>query len=320
MNEHVRDGATGLAGVRGVLTLRNRRLRVTVLSILAVATLLLMVLAPIVEAIEPLAGVAVGVATAVLLLGILLDHGAEVEEEFGSLTRRVGEVRDRLEAHENRLKGINDHIAEVAERERLEVFGNEEDATPRQLEFVLNHPVHFVRLCEYSTASIDHLLNCLARREGLDSIQLLMASPNIAGVYQAESRIRPALERLPEIFPEDRANERGLQIRCYSEPASMRGRNFSDRLIVMGWYTYHRRVKKREAQLWGHVNALVWTPCGLPGRPEGDRMRDMFEEVFQALWEKSPPLYDAWEKLLSAGYREEHKDFPDDDWLKTVSS
>jgi hypothetical protein len=172
-------------------------------------------------------------------------------------------------------------------------------------------------MCEYSTGSIEPLVGCLAGREGLESMQLLLGAPAATRPYQTADRLRPALVRLELKFPVRTARARGLQIKCYSEPPSMRGRNFGDQLIVMGWYTYHRRRKDWGLdQIWGDVNALVWTPCR---SEEGQRMRDMFEEVFNTLWETAEPLEAAWAPLLAEGLRDKHPEFPPDEWLATVS-
>jgi hypothetical protein len=312
-NEHPGTAAS----VARTLKLRDRRLRLTVLSILGIGVLVLMLLAPIFQEVEALAGVAAGVAITVVLLGILLDYGAEVEGGLAALRRTVHDVDERVASHEKRLVAIDKHVSEVAREERLEVFGNEEDATHRQLEFVRNNPMRFVRLCEYSTLTIQSLMRCLAEREGLEEIQLLMARPAKASPYQAQSRLPEAVFQLSERFPEHDARRRGLQIRCWSEPPSMRGRNFNNDLIVMGWYTYHNKSPKLgPKQIWGHENALVWTPCR---GPEGKRMRDMFEDVFHTSWKTAQPLADAWAPVLTDSFREDHPEFPTD-WVATVSS
>jgi hypothetical protein len=305
------------ASVARTLKLRDRRLRLTVLSILGIGVLVLMLLAPIFQEVEALAGVAAGVAITVVLLGILLDYGAEVESALAALRRTVRDVDERVASHEKRLIRIDEHVSEVAREKRLEVFGNEEDATPRQLEFVRNNPMRFVRLCEYSTLTIQPLMRCLAEREGLEEIQLLMARPSKASPYQAQSRLPEAVFRLAHRFPKEDARRRGLRIRCWSEPPSMRGRNYNDDLIVVGWYTYHcKRPELGRKQIWGDENALVWTPCR---GPEGERMRDMFEDVFHTSWETAQPLAEAWAPLLADGLRERHPEFPSDDWLAEAS-
>jgi hypothetical protein len=315
MTEDERQGRPVLATLRDGITLRDRRVRIGVLSILGPLTVGLLVMAPIFETLG--AGVAVGVATAVFLLVVLVEYGAQMETQVGALKEQVRGVGQTLSAQDERLTGIHDHVAEVAERERLLVFRNEADAMRRQEEFVRGNRLSSVKLCEYSTASVEPLLGCLADREGLKSIQLLLGRPAPARPYQTADRLRPALVRLALQFPVQTARARGLEIKCYSEPPSMRGRKFGDQLIVMGWYTYHRRQKKwARDQIWGDVNALVWTPCV---REEWPAMRDMFEEVFNTLWETAEPLEAAWAPFLAAGLRDQHPEFPEDDWLAAVS-
>lgn len=317
MTEPKSDRPGGLGAVHRRVTLRDPRLRATVLSILGVAILALLVLGPVAQVVDDLAGVAVGVATAVFLLVILLDYGAKAEDELGSLNRRVRGANNRLAAQEKQLEAIDERLADVTRQQRLEVFGNEEHATPRQLEFIRTNPLRFVRLCEYSTLSIEPLLNCLVGCESLRSIQILVASPALASPFQSESRLIHGLHRLEHKFPLEAARRRGLRIRCYSEPASLRGRNFSDELIVVGWYTYH--VKKESLgpnQIWGDENALVSTPCT---RPEGKDMRDMFEEVFQAHWRTAETLQAAWDPRLP-DVRKRHPEFPPPEWLEVVSA
>jgi len=71
-----------------------------------------------------------------------------------------------------------------------------------------------------------------------------------------------------------------LEVRLYTPAAGMRGRNFADQVVTVGWYTYH--YGDDETEIRGHSNAMV---VGRSGSPEGQALLETFDRTFTNLWE-----------------------------------
>jgi len=106
----------------------------------------------------------------------------------------------------------------------------------------------------------------------------------------------------------DNVNEGVLRIKCYREPASLRGSNYDGKYITLGWYTYDRKIRSRQTdQLWGAENSVIIAPCS---DEDGTKLKDWFNSVFDSLWEQAESLKDAVD-----GYPHDI----DPAWLDTVS-
>jgi hypothetical protein len=78
-----------------------------------------------------------------------------------------------------------------------------------------------------------------------------------------------------------------VQIRCYEAPPSLRGRKFDNLLVDVGWYTPDLGRQGGEDEDWeviGHLNPLVVSSAETE---EGQHLREMFDRVFESLWESS---------------------------------
>lgn len=168
-----------------------------------------------------------------------------------------------------------------------------------------------VQLIEYSSRTVRRILERL--KDVGAEIELLICNPNCTITnkkersfhllqpgnenfqkderkdFQKTQRICPAIRNLYRFILEDYDK---VKIKCYKVPGSIRGRNFGDRRVQLGWYTYHMRrdpIKFGLPQIWGDTNPVITAPVS---SPEGQVLKSMFNEVFQKMWQKSDPLID----------------------------
>ena len=60
----------------------------------------------------------------------------------------------------------------------------------------------------------------------------------------------------------------------------MRGRNYANQVVSVGWYTY--LYGDGETEIRGHTNAMV---VGRSGSSEGQALFAMFDRTFAQLWD-----------------------------------
>jgi hypothetical protein len=189
-----------------------------------------------------------------------------------------------------------DHVVQLSGDLRIAVFRTEEDARKRQVEFIDQQKPRSVRICGYSGATIKDILQSIADSPSIESVQILLCHPDCLTEWQRDTRFVPALSDLRLTFPIAAAKRVGLTIRCYSDHASLRGRNYGGQLVAVGWYTHDRKdLTVHEKQVWGDRNALVVADCS---DPAGAALRDMFDEVFDNLWRDATPISEAAKDVL----------------------
>jgi hypothetical protein len=204
---------------------------------------------------------------------------------------------------------VLDGVATVKSENEIQIYRDEDDALSAQLEYIRTQRPKRVRMFEYSGYMIASLLKELSDSSGTKSVKLLLFDPRKATEWHSRYRILPVIASLPITFGE--REDIDLQVRCYSTPASLRGRNYDERVIVAGWYTYDRRDgQPDEAQLWGGHNAVVMTPCD---NSSGAALRATFNRAFDAIWRYATPLTD-----VVASYSEV-KSYMEPAWLERVS-
>ena len=203
-----------------------------------------------------------------------------------------------------------DHVVQLSGDQRVAVFRTEEAARKRQVEFIDQRKPRSVRICGYSGATIKDILQSIADSPSVESVQILLCHPDRLTEWQRVTRFVPALSDLRLTFPIATAKRVGLTVRCYSEDASLRGRNYGGQLVAVGWYTHDRKdLTVDETQIWGDRNALVVADCT---DTAGAALRDMFDEVFDNLWRDATPISEAAKVVLAPAL------IPHD-WLRCVS-
>lgn len=262
-----------LRTISAAVRLENDRLRRAFSALLIGSVVALLLLSAFLDQLSSRTGLAVADVGILFLLALLLDYVA-------SLRLRVG----------------------------LEVFPNEAAAAERQVEFIKDHGPKTVRMFEYSGYTVRHVFDALASSGGTKTLQILLADPRHAPPWHRNWRILPTIVDLGLRFS-PRVDLK-VEIRCYSVPASFRGRDYNGELIAVGWYTHDRRPgQPGDEQLWGAQNAVMLAPRA---HPSGAALREMFDEVFAGVWATAVPVWEALED--EAEFRTAHED-----WLRRVS-
>jgi hypothetical protein len=203
-----------------------------------------------------------------------------------------------------------DHVMMVRSESEIEIFVDEVTALSTQQQYIRSRRPRSVRMLEYSGYSVTTLLSELSDSIGTQSIKLLLCDPRDAPEWHRVYRILPVIASLPLVF--GGREDLDLQVRCYTSPASLRGRNYGDSLVVTGWYTHDQRNGQPDnEQMWGGHNALVMAPCD---NPSGIALRTTFNRVFDSIWDDSPTL---GEVITSYPDVMKHMEAP---WLQRVSS
>jgi hypothetical protein len=253
-----------------------RRIVIIALPILTVALLIVSGTG----AFPPSVGLIFGLTGTLLLLGVLVEHVTDVISK--------------------------DNQPEV------QVFAQEaEEAVRRQQELISDMRLKSVKLCEFSSYTAIQYLSHLRACDNTDSVQLLVCDPRQVSEDQ-RSRTYNAIHNLSLEINQSAAQRMGLKIKCYSrEHAALRGRNYDNQFVVLGWYTFHRKPNVRpDPRLYGAHNPVLIALCN---NPYGGTLRETFDEIFDSLWQDAIPLQSG---LTEAG--EVKKQLPSG-WLNEVS-
>ena len=106
-------------------------------------------------------------------------------------------------------------------------------------------------------------------------VQLLIKHPDTVGHVQ-QRWILAELDRMRRYLLPKYGDR--LQIRCYRQPYSLRGRKLEPHVVDVGWYT---PKPGDPVEVVGHRNPLVTARLNSEG---GVAISKMFDEVFEALW------------------------------------
>ncbi len=201
----------------------------------------------------------------------------------------------------------------------VHVFGNEEAARDRQEKIIdaihatTRHPV---RMLEYSTKTSLGLIKKMTETSRVEALQLLICHP-LAGLNQyQQKRIRDQITELSKVFTDDVLGRMSVEIKCYRQRASMRGRDYGGGFVALGTYTYDSRKGERRRPnghppIWGDRNAIIVADAR---SHDGDRLLKDFDRVFSNLWRDA-----TWLQAACLELTDEQQALYDKDWLKTVS-
>ena len=192
-------------------------------------------------------------------------------------------------------------------RPSLDIFPDEHAALFRQLEILDEAEPAYVYRVEYSTQGISAVLEHIVRCQSIQLIRLLMANPyTVTEERQANEKIIPGLEWLRLNCPIEQALQRGLRIRMYDRPASIRGRSFGGRAIALGMYT---RDSREGGSFWGHSNFVLTAGAETS---QGANLIRWFESVHERMWDDATPI--------EAIHRREPLLKDAEEWIDIVSS
>jgi hypothetical protein len=159
-----------------------------------------------------------------------------------------------------------------------QLYENQNEAMDEVLKFIKDEHPKKADLLEYSTATIQPLLEALGKEH--TTIRLLMGNPEKAPTKMQQDLIGVQLQKLAAVTLPGYTN---IQVKLYQQPAALRGRNLDNKLINVGWYTY-------EQELHGHDNAMV---VARVSSPDGQNLKTMFDRAFEALWNDATTIYAA---------------------------
>jgi hypothetical protein len=224
----------------------------------------LWVLSPFISEISPKLATGVSLSTLVVILAMALDHLVTIRKEL----HLAKFYPDQMSADDDTLGLIQTEKAQ---------------------------------LIEYSSWTASRVLYRL--KEMKAEIELLICNPNFTITnaqersfhsprpgskdFQKELRVCPAIRQLGNTIL--RGYDK-VKIKCYRTPGSLRGRNFGDRWIQIGWYTYQSDGDRKtfgSPQIWGDNNTLITAPTS---STEGLALKNMFNRVFEKMWDESVPL------------------------------
>ncbi|WP_435612151.1 hypothetical protein [Streptomyces sp. bgisy159] len=192
---------------------------------------------------------------------------------------------------------------------------NDDEAVPYLIAHVVRERPRTVDMLEYSAFGALPLLAKLGEEGCTQQIRLLVAHPSAAiSDYQRDYRLAEGLRALAYRIPADRARSIGLQLKCYSATASLRGRLLADEVLAVGWYSYDDRglADPGGRPLSGASNSLVITTASSSG---GQHLIHLYRRVFENLWRDAAEPDQAWEP-----YRDTLPHLPSADWLTSVRS
>lgn len=146
----------------------------------------------------------------------------------------------------------------------------------------------------------------------ITQVRLLICHPdNAISEVQRGDRICVAIRQLYHKTKD--VDISGLRVKCYDIPASLRGRNFDDQFVAVGWYTY-RYDMDHTTRIRGDGNVMIGASTS---NEEGIKIHDFFKKCFDGeMWPAAKQLKEV------CGHFEFCKTCPDKptiDWLKAAS-
>lgn len=168
---------------------------------------------------------------------------------------------------------------------RTKFFEEQIDATPFLVDYIDRKRPLKVKMLEYSAETVHDLL--LHLRKACTEIKLLIQHPDTAISPLQKKRISTNILNLLDLEMKDYPQ---LEIKCYKQFPSLRGRKLDDDLICVGWYTPTRRIK---GGILGHGNPMI---LGYLDDKNIRILGKMFDEVFDYLWETATPVNEVIKK------------------------
>lgn len=201
----------------------------------------------------------------------------------------------------------------VVQRNPIETYSNDYASLPSLLRYIEDGGPKSADLIEYSALGAMPIIYKLAESPSIRRIRVLVAHPDAAvSEHQQSRRLSEGLNYMALQINADRAAEIGLQIGCYKQPASVRGRRIDAKRLVMGWYSHERReADAAQNHIWGGSNALVGVSSDTP---DGAHLFETYDRVFNSLWADASAPALAW-----APYRAQNPGLPNEEWMKTVA-
>ena len=183
------------------------------------------------------------------------------------------------------IKDIKSLIVEP----NCKVYKNQRDANKELIKYIEDEKPHCIKMIEYSSKHVNDLISTLISNRTNPKIFLLIQHPNVAkSIKGQKERIMAHLKTVMYLEREFKSFD-DLKILFYEQRASLRGRNFDNKLINIGWYIY----KLEGGEM--HVNGHKRPSFVLKDNYEGfSIIQKMFNDNFVNLWTNGIRLNDAF--------------------------
>lgn len=168
---------------------------------------------------------------------------------------------------------------EMKEKQRTKFYPSQDEAIEDVIRYIRLKKPSKVDLIEYSSGTILLLLQNLKRVKC--QIRLLIKHPDTS---ISDFQRKKICQRIRELIGVDFKNYRKVEIRCYKQFASLRGRKFDDDFISIGWYTPTIKV---EGEILGHGNPMI---NAYIEDESGKVLKKIFDDVFNVLWDGGVPV------------------------------
>jgi hypothetical protein len=165
-------------------------------------------------------------------------------------------------------------LSQLVLRPQITVSRDQDDDQTEFLKLCKNSRIDRADLLEFSTAEAGAIIRALKERQC--PMRILVKHPDSVQEDDAKERVIQTVWRLIEHTLDDCPK---ASIRCYRQPASIRGRRLGNAYLNLSWYTPDLKTPQFETR--GHTNPLITVDLATL---EGQYLLRMFEGLFDRLW------------------------------------
>ena len=170
----------------------------------------------------------------------------------------------------------------------FKVYKCQSDANTDLIKYIEDEKPQNIKMIEYSSKHVNDLISTLIRSRTNPKIYLLIQHPNEAeSIKGQKERIITHLKTVIYLEREFK-NFNNLKILFYKQRASLRGRNFDDKLINIGWYIYE--LEGKEMRVNGHKKPSFILK---ENNESFSIIQKMFNDNFDNLWTNGISLKEA---------------------------
>lgn len=181
------------------------------------------------------------------------------------------------------LFGVVDYLASIQfQVSKTVIYPDQNEYSEEILSFIKNKSINQVDMIEYSGVTVHWILNELMKKDC--RIRLLLYDPRYVEDELQRERILVTLKTIPREY-EYAGKGKNLELGFYNTPPSLRGCNFDNQLIVIGWYVFFKVDKngKEKIELFGHDKPVIAADTT---HKEMGIVEKFFNDQFEKLWDK----------------------------------
>lgn len=168
------------------------------------------------------------------------------------------------------------------------VYKYQSDANKDLIKYIEDEKPQCVKMIEYSSRHVNDLISTLIMSRTNPNIYLLIQHPNVAeSIKGQKERIISHLKTVIALEREFKSFA-NLKILFYEQRASLRGRNFGNKIINIGWYLYE--LDGKEMRVNGHKKPSFILNDNYEGF---SIIQKMFNDNFENLWTNGISLKEA---------------------------